>query len=671
MKCKTESAGKSRRKTEIRNFGICGAPSTAILEKELPEVEKFRPTLSIVLAGTNDAGNVNSLQAPALFRDSYRSILAGLNRMGSRVIVLTIPPLIDRAFEAQFGKEPFQGFMPNERLEIENRIVMEEAARAGAAVVDINSVFSRTDLESVYGYIRHRRNYKGEDDGCHPTHDGYRIIARMIYDKIREIGADTSRIACIGDSITYGAYMQGHGTAEIGAANYPGLLHLLLEPNAGQARKRKPFVKKSIIYQLSLRAFTKEGTLAAAEKHLEEIKELTAADIIYLLPIAKADPDSNEEFWSERQKASGCGNPRNPYRIADYNAIDPEYGTEKDLASFVEKAHSLGLKVILDLVYFHAGPSFAKKHPAFVKRSGDGSVVNGQWSFPELEFSNRRLREHLWENMEYFVREFDIDGYRCDVGDRVPLDFWEEGRRRIEKLNKNVIMLNEAELARPDDQKYAFDLNYSFSMGMLQPVLTGDLGCSDLECQLLHNEAAALRGARFIRCFENHDIANDMYGRRFERLYGEFAVNALLAFCYTIGGTPFLYNGCEFRDGSRHSIFANKGEFVIDRGADNSGRVKLLLRLAELFRSEEALFEGATKFVRTNYPREVIAYIRESASGEKIFVAVNLSLRNIRVKPESIALPGDDPLLAEGASVIGGEIDFSQYGFLITRLPAE
>ena len=126
-------------------------------------------------------------------------------------------------------------------------------------------------------------------------------------------------------------------------------------------------VKDAVIYQINLRVFTKEGTFAAAEKFLPDVAA-TGADIVYLCTIAESDEDKDPSSWSMRQKRSLTGNPRNPYRLSNYFAIDPEYGTEEEFRSFVKKAHSFGLKVMLDLVYGHSGPTFGKDHPSYVKR---------------------------------------------------------------------------------------------------------------------------------------------------------------------------------------------------------------------------------------------------------------------------------------------------------------
>ena len=199
-----------------------------------------------------------------------------------------------------------------------------------------------------------------------------------------------------------------------------------------------------MIYQIFLRTFTPEGTLAAAEKLLGHVKSL-GCDYIYLCPTFVHDQDDDPKYLSARQKACGLGNPSNPYRMKDFYHTDPEYGTDEDLRRFVESAHALGMKVMFDLVYFHCGPKavFLDEHPDFIVRGEDGDVLLGEWAFPMLNYDNPELREYMWQNMEYLVREFDADGFRCDVGDRVPIDFWIEGRRRVKAIKSDFIMLIE------------------------------------------------------------------------------------------------------------------------------------------------------------------------------------------------------------------------------------
>ena len=394
------------------------------------------------------------------------------------------------------------------------------------------------------------------------------------------------------------------------------------------ARKSPDFIKKSVMYQMFLRPFTPEGTLDAAARLLPNIAAL-GFDIVYLCPIVEADDDPRVEFWSQRQKISGCNNPRNPYRMADFYRIDPEYGDDEALERFVRKSHALGLKVILDLVYLHCGPSpvFLEDHPDYMQLAEDGTVKNGPWCFPLLNYESPALREYLWSNMEYFINRFDVDGYRCDVGDGVPLDFWEEGRRRIEALKPDVFMLNEG--MKPDALLHAFDLNYEFGwQTALCKALTGEDTVQGMVARWQEMHDKLPEGGRVIRFIDTHDVANESYDVRLETLLGTRGVEAALVINYTLDGMPFVYNGYEVCDTAKHNIFANRehGRCFIDwSGAlteKGQQRMTLLCELNDLRHTELALQEGQTTWLSSTQPDRLAAFTRTCGS-ERILVLVN------------------------------------------------
>lgn len=433
---------------------------------------------------------------------------------------------------------------------------------------------------------------------------------------------------------------------------------------------------RRVIYQLFLRPFTPEGTLSAAATMLEHIKSL-GVDFVYLCPVFWQDDEPLPEHWSDRQNQSGLGNPQNPYRIKDYFHVDPEYGTDGDLRAFVEKAHALGLRVLLDLVYYHCGPTavFLQDHPDFVVRDENGAVRNGSWHFPELNFQSVGLREYLWENMEYFVREYGVDGYRCDVGDQVPLSFWEEGRRRLEALRPDIFMLNEG-----TNPAYlsAFDVNYDFGWaGRLPKVCTGEQSAAQLKAYWESVAAKLPEKGLVLRSLDNHDIAHDSGSVRIEDRIGAQAVEACLTLNFTLDGVPFLYNGYEIGDNGLHSIYGNRfygKTFLIHwhRALTTAGRERLefVRGLASLRHSHPALSEGSVTWLAAG--EGALAFLRQGG-GQNMVIAVNL-----RADPASLslALP---PACGEPVTVwckraacrVAGQhlqVDLDAYGFLAVEL---
>src|SRR5205085_920490 len=102
-----------------------------------------------------------------------------------------------------------------------------------------------------------------------------------------------------------------------------------------------------------------------------------------------------------------------------YYAINPAYGTPADLRRLVAGAHRRGLRVILDVVLNHTSwDSVLMKHPEFYKRDARGHVIppHPDWSdVAGLDYRNARLRRYVTRMLAYWLRAFDVDGFRCDV----------------------------------------------------------------------------------------------------------------------------------------------------------------------------------------------------------------------------------------------------------------
>ena len=371
------------------------------------------------------------------------------------------------------------------------------------------------------------------------------------------------------------------------------------------------------------------------------------ATIVYLCPIMLQDDDPRREFWSTRQKASAANNPRNPYRIKDYNRVDPEYGTEADLREFVAAAHKLGLRVMLDLVYFHAGPTWAATQPAeFCQRDAAGKPLTGQWNFPRLNFQSRKLREHLWANMVRWVKDFQVDGFRCDVADAVPLDFWEEARTRLDPLRPDLVMLSEGQ--RAADQVKAFDINYGFSWySASEAVVASGQPASSLRKLWESQSKSRPRGARGIRYTDTHDL------HRPDVVLGQRGAQAMAVVNFTIDGVPFLYNGQEIGDATPQDLFSRWPIRWEAAGLPKASAILAFHRgLCQLRRREPALTEGETVWLENSQPDAVVSFLRRTKQ-EQVLSVVNLSNRKLNVQ---VTLPDQAKmayrgLMSERASV--------------------
>ncbi|MEI9969082.1 MAG: alpha-amylase family glycosyl hydrolase [Terracidiphilus sp.] len=436
---------------------------------------------------------------------------------------------------------------------------------------------------------------------------------------------------------------------------------------AGKARQTPEWVSRGVIYQIWLRGFTSDGTLSAATKRLAHIAKL-GATIVYLSPIYLQDDDTRREFWSPRQIASGCDNPRSPYRIMDYDRIDPEYGTETDLHEFVETAHTLGLKVLMDIVFLDCGPSSnLVDRPGFIKRDEAGKIVTNLYNFPVLNFASPELRDYLIANMTHWVDGFGVDGFRCDVGDGIPLDFWEQARTKLSKLRPDLVML--AEGSRAEDQFYAFDMNYSYPWwNAVYDVVLNGKPASSLQTEWEANANELPSGARLIRFVETHDKAKD-YGPA-DSVFGERAAMLWTIMNFTLDGVPFIYNGQEIGDSSPQSIFCKMPlQWESSHLPTAKKRFVLYQNLCRLRRNERPLSEGLVRWLQSNQPESTLSYVRSTAA-EEILTVLNFSNR-----PVQLVLPHesifDQILLSEGAKMqrAGEElaIDVQAEGYIVAK----
>ena len=205
--------------------------------------------------------------------------------------------------------------------------------------------------------------------------------------------------------------------------------------------------KNANIYEVNIRQYSPEGTFNAFTDDLPRLQAM-GVDIIWLMPIHPI---------GELNRKGTLGS---YYAVQDFNAVNPEFGTEEDLRALVNKAHELGMKVILDWVANHsAWDNVWTINKEWYTLDEEGNFVPPieDWSdVIDFNYDNPELREAMLSALEYWVREFDIDGYRCDVAGMVPTDFWVHAHTELDKI-KDVFML--AEDGEPELLLEAFDMN--------------------------------------------------------------------------------------------------------------------------------------------------------------------------------------------------------------------
>src|SRR5258708_29029943 len=159
----------------------------------------------------------------------------------------------------------------------------------------------------------------------------------------------------------------------------------------------------------------------------------------------------------------------------------------------------------------------------------------------DLNYDNAQLRRFMSDMLKYWIREFDLDGFRCDAAGMVPTDFWEQARTELNALKPDILML--AEWEHPALMARAFDVDYSWKLyGAVGEVIQGRQPASLARGQWTHDAAQYERGALRMRFSDNHD-----QNRAIAR-FGEPAALTASALMLTRDGVPLLYDGMEVGD---------------------------------------------------------------------------------------------------------------------------
>ena len=144
-------------------------------------------------------------------------------------------------------------------------------------------------------------------------------------------------------------------------------------------------------------------------------------------------------------------------------------------------------------------------------------------------------------DMVHWVRDFDIDGFRCDVGGGVPESFWDEARDALDKINPEIVLLSESD--RPDDQLQAFDISYNFNYYFaLRSVLRDGAPAIAIRKSWETMHATMPKGARLLHFSDSHDWP------RAVMQFGTKGATAASVLNFTLDGIPFVYNGQEVDD---------------------------------------------------------------------------------------------------------------------------
>ncbi|MBV8674435.1 MAG: family 10 glycosylhydrolase [Acidobacteriaceae bacterium] len=375
------------------------------------------------------------------------------------------------------------------------------------------------------------------------------------------------------------------------------------------ARKSPEWLESGVIYQIFVRAFSQAGNLNGVAARLDDLHGLNV-NILWLMPI---HPDG------QVKKKGSLGS---PYAVRDYYAIDPALGTKDDLHRLVQEAHKRQMKVIIDIVANHtAWDSVMMAHPEFYRKDAQGHITYPHdWTdVAWLDYSNPKLRQYMIDMLVYWIKDFDLDGFRCDAAGEVPTDFWEQARAALEKIKPDIMLLAEAD--NPDLLRRAFDIDYSWPlMHTLNDVVMEGGPATAIQANIEEQQKLFPKGALHMRISDDHDElrATTRFGYS-----GAIAASALM---FTLDGAPLIYNGMEVGDStqSRDPALFEPQKIFWQAATWHPEYPKFYTAIAGLRRAHPALQQGELIWIHNSDEQHVVTFLRRSGT-EEFLIAVDLS----------------------------------------------
>ncbi len=393
-------------------------------------------------------------------------------------------------------------------------------------------------------------------------------------------------------------------------------------------------MENAVIYEVNIRQYSPEGTFEAFTRDIPELKKL-GVKVLWVMPVQpismtkrKATGDKSIEDITdpeERKKYLGSY-----YAISDYTAVNQDYGTIEDFKKLVDTAHENGIYVILDWVANHTGwdHKWIKEHPEFYQKNSKGEVTDPlnpetgeSWGWTDvahLVYEDKGIYDAMANEMIYWVKETNIDGFRCDVADNVKLDFWEFVYPKL-TMEKPVFMLMESN--KPEYLKSVFDMGYNWPIHhLMNEIAQGKKKVSDFDELMTEQDSVYQKQDILMNFTSNHD-ENAWNGTEYERL-GD-AVETFAALTYALPGMPLIYNGQEYDFDKRLKFFEK------DTVTHNPGKMfPVYEKLGKLKNENPALHGGINKAsyerIKTSDDKNILAFKREK-NGKKVIYIANLS----------------------------------------------
>lgn len=373
-----------------------------------------------------------------------------------------------------------------------------------------------------------------------------------------------------------------------------------------------PDPRDAVIYQVNLRAFSATGFQGVIDR-LDQIKAL-GVNVVYLMPVTPVGMVKSVN---------------SPFCVRNYKEVNPEFGTLDELRTLIAGAHQRGMAVILDWVANHTAwdNPWITEHPDWYDRDANGVIrpatVNNfvYTDVAHLNFANQDMRLGMIDALRYWIFAVDSDGFRFDLADGPPIDFWIQVNANLRSIMTKKLILY-AEGGRLDEFQ-AFDYTHAFSFyDALKQMFGGTQAPAtrvESENALRYNGISEPK--RLVRYISNHDVT-DWDGPPQNILGGQAGATAAFVLAAYNRGVPLIYNGQEIA-----LNYSLPFPYLTPKinWAPNQAVTDEYVKLIKFYNQSEAIRRG----LPTSYSNNDVSAFVKTSPNDKALVLVNIRNRTV------------------------------------------
>ncbi|WP_188350536.1 glycoside hydrolase family 13 protein [Leuconostoc pseudomesenteroides] len=384
------------------------------------------------------------------------------------------------------------------------------------------------------------------------------------------------------------------------------------------------------------------GDLQGIIKHLDHFSQL-GINGLYLTPIFKA-PTNHK------------------YDTQDYFEIDPHFGTKEDFKLLVQKAHAAGIRVMLDAVFNHIGDQSPQWQDVIAngRRSkyadwfhihdfpvrytptdnfeytADANYDTFAFTphMPKLNTANPEVQDYLIDIATYWIKEFDIDGWRLDVANEVDHHFWKKFRAATTAIKPDIYILGEIWTSAQSwlqGDEFSAVMNYAFTGSIVDFFAKQQISPSQmvhkLNAQLMLNRD--LTNQVMFNLLDSHDAPRILTVAHNNKAI----VKQMYTFMFLQQGTPDIYYGSEYAMTGQQDP-DNRKPMVWQSDQQDATMYAFLKQLIQLRHDYQTVLSEGTLSWKTDDEKNIVGFTRR-LSKTKIFAIFNAGNTNYEI-PTSI-----------------------------------